>query len=123
MENRQMRGEELQGLTLEDLQQLETSLEAGLSRVIQKKGEKIMKEICDLQTKGMQLMEENEHLRQQVEEITNGGKQVAAESENVIYEEWQSSESVTNVCNSNGTPHDYESSDTSLKLGLPYSGK
>ena len=32
-----MRGEELQGLNIEDLQQLEKSLEAGLSRVIQKK--------------------------------------------------------------------------------------
>ncbi|KAJ9670233.1 hypothetical protein PVL29_026653 [Vitis rotundifolia] len=63
---RQMRGEELQGLNIEDLQQLEKSLEAGLSRVIQKKGERIMKEITDLQTKGVQLMEENERLRQQV---------------------------------------------------------
>ncbi|KAJ9170425.1 hypothetical protein P3X46_018532 [Hevea brasiliensis] len=117
---RQMRGEELQGLNIEELQQLEKSLEAGLSRVIEKKGEKIIKEIRELQTKGMQLMEENERLRQQVVEISNGRKQAAADSENLVYEEGQSSESVTNVCNSNGPPHDYESSDTSLKLGLPY---
>lgn len=32
-----MRGEELHGLKIEDLQQLEKSLEAGLSCVIQKK--------------------------------------------------------------------------------------
>ena len=32
-----MRGEELQGLNIEELQQLEKSLEAGLSRVIEKK--------------------------------------------------------------------------------------
>ncbi|XP_021662492.2 MADS-box protein JOINTLESS [Hevea brasiliensis] len=115
---RQMRGEELQGLNIEELQQLEKSLEAGLSRVIEKKGEKIIKEIRELQTKGMQLMEENERLRQQVVEISNGRKQAAADSENLVYEEGQSSESVTNVCNSNGPPHDYESSDTSLKLGL-----
>jgi len=38
------------------------------------------------------------------------------ESENVI-NEGQSSESVTNVCNCIGPPQDYESSDTSLKLG------
>ncbi|KDP29759.1 hypothetical protein JCGZ_18694 [Jatropha curcas] len=119
---RQMRGEELQGLNIEELQRLEKSLEAGLSRVIEKKGEKIMKEIDELQRKGMQLMEENERLRQQVVEMSNGGKQTAADSEIVVYEEGQSSESVTNVCNSNGAPHDYESSDTSLKLGLPYSG-
>ncbi|KAE8010520.1 hypothetical protein FH972_006887 [Carpinus fangiana] len=115
---RQMRGEELQGLNIEELQQLERSLEAGLSRVIEKKGEKIMIEISDLQRKGMQLMEENERLRQQVAEISNGRRHVGADSENVITEEGQSSESVTNVCNSTGAPpHDYESSDTSLKLG------
>ncbi|KAJ9670234.1 hypothetical protein PVL29_026653 [Vitis rotundifolia] len=119
---RQMRGEELQGLNIEDLQQLEKSLEAGLSRVIQKKGERIMKEITDLQTKGVQLMEENERLRQQVVEISNRRRQVAGDSENMFHEEGQSSESVTNVSNSNGPPQDYESSDTSLKLGLPYSG-
>lgn len=63
---RQMRGEELQGLNIEELQQLEKSLEIGLSRVIERKGDKIMKEISQLQQKGMQLMEENEKLRQQV---------------------------------------------------------
>lgn len=35
--NRQMRGEELRGLDIEELQQLERSLEVGLSRVIEKK--------------------------------------------------------------------------------------
>ncbi|XP_048233415.1 MADS-box protein JOINTLESS isoform X2 [Ricinus communis] len=119
---RQMRGEELQGLNIEELQQLEKSLEAGLGRVIEKKGEKIMKEISELQRKGMQLMEENERLRHQVLEVSNGRKQAGADMENGVYEEGQSSESVTNVCSSNGPPNDYESSDTSLKLGLPYSG-
>lgn len=119
---RQMRGEELQGLSIEELQQLERSLEAGLGRVIDKKGERIMNEISHLQEKGMQLMEENERLRQQVMEISNGGKHVPANSENIFGEEGQSSESVTNVCRSTSPPQDYESSDTSLKLGLPYSG-
>ncbi|GKV18720.1 hypothetical protein SLEP1_g29061 [Rubroshorea leprosula] len=120
---RQMRGEELQGLSIEELQRLEKSLEAGLTRVIERKGERIMAEINDLQTKGIKLMEENERLRQQVSQLSNGRKQVAADSENVIYEEGQSSESVTNVCISNGTPDEYDdSSDTSLKLGLPYGG-
>lgn len=32
-----MRGEELQGLNVEELQQLERSLESGLSRVIERK--------------------------------------------------------------------------------------
>lgn len=39
-----------------------------------------------------------------------------SENENVV-NEGQSSESVTNVYNSIGPPQDYESSDTSLKLG------
>lgn len=121
---RRMRGEELQGLSIEELQHLERSLEAGLSRVIDKKGEKIMKEINQLQEKGMQLMEENERLRQQVLDISNSGRKMGtADVENIVYEEGQSSESVTNAnCSSAGPPQDYDSSDTSLKLGLPYTG-
>ncbi|KAL2246659.1 UNVERIFIED_CONTAM: MADS-box protein JOINTLESS [Sesamum indicum] len=114
---RRMRGEELQGLSIEELQQLESSLESGLSRVIEKKGEKIMKEINQLQEKGKQLMEENARLRQRVVDISNGRRNNAtADSENIVYDEGQSSESV-NACNSIGPPQDYESSDTSLKLG------
>nr|GME18329.1 MADS-box protein JOINTLESS-like [Ipomoea batatas] len=64
-----MRGEELQELSIEELQQLERSLEIGLGHVIKKKGEKIMKEINQLQEKGVHLMEENERLRQQRSEI------------------------------------------------------
>ncbi|KAK2656572.1 hypothetical protein Ddye_009624 [Dipteronia dyeriana] len=121
---RQLRGEELQGLNIEELQRLEKSLEVGLNKVIEKKGQKIMKEISHLQAKGMQLMEENEQLKQQVADISNEEQRHVGggESENVVYEEGQSSESVTNLCNSAGPPHDYESSDTSLKLGLPYGG-
>ncbi|PSS30024.1 MADS-box protein like [Actinidia chinensis var. chinensis] len=118
---RQMRGEELQGLSIEELQQLERSLEIGLSRVIEKKGEKIMREISHLQQKGMQLMEENEKLTQQVMKASYAQKNISADSENTLYEEGQSSESVTTVCNSSGPPQDYESSDTSLKLWLPFS--
>nr|AYK27567.1 short vegetative phase [Morus alba var. alba] len=118
---RQLRGEELQGLNIEELQRLEKSLEAGLSRVIEKKGEKVMKEINDLQRKGMQLMEENERLRKRAMELSQ--RQAGVDSDNVINEEGQSSESITNACNSSGPPQDCDStSDTSLKLGLPYSG-
>ncbi|KAF7136092.1 hypothetical protein RHSIM_Rhsim08G0016300 [Rhododendron simsii] len=122
-ELRQMRGEELRGLSIEELQQLERSIEVGLTRVIEKKAEKIMKEITHLQQKGMQLMEDNEKLRQQVMGVSNARNNVVAVSDNMVYEEGQSSESVTNLCNSTGRVQDYESSDTiSLKLGLPYSG-
>ncbi|GFP90695.1 mads-box protein jointless [Phtheirospermum japonicum] len=61
-----MRGEELQGLSIEELQNLEKSLEFGLRRVMEKKGEIIMREINQLQEKGQRLMEENERLKQQV---------------------------------------------------------
>ncbi|CAN1216179.1 MADS-box protein SVP [Linum perenne] len=49
---REMRGEEVQGLSIEQLQQVEKSLECGLKRVMKKKG--------------MKLMEENKRLRDQV---------------------------------------------------------
>ncbi|XVF61521.1 hypothetical protein PTKIN_Ptkin08bG0136300 [Pterospermum kingtungense] len=116
---RQMRGEKLQGLNIEELQELEETLETGLSRVMEKKGQRIMREINDLQRKGMELLEENERLKLQ---MSNGEQQVAGDSEDVFCEEGLSSESVTNACTSNGNPHDYESFDTSLKLGLPHSG-
>ncbi|XP_058776085.1 MADS-box protein SVP isoform X2 [Vicia villosa] len=120
---RQMRGEDLQGMNVEQLQQLERSLEIGLGRIIENKGEKIMMEINDLQRKGRQLMEENDRLKRHVAGMMNNGKMVGGvEYENVVIEEGQSSESVTNVYNSTGPPQDYESSDTSLKLGLPYAG-
>ncbi|KAL8472220.1 hypothetical protein ACS0TY_028813 [Phlomoides rotata] len=116
---RRMRGEELQGLSIEELQQLEKSLETGLTRVLEKKGGKIKQEINQLQEKGIQLMEENKRLRLQVLDLSNGGVRMGRGGE---YEEGQSSESITNVCNSTGPPQDYDSSDTSLKLGLPYTG-
>ncbi|KAJ8451876.1 hypothetical protein Cgig2_007359 [Carnegiea gigantea] len=116
--SRHMRGEELQQLNVEELQQLEKSLESGLARIMEKKGQKIMSEINRLQQKGAELMEENERLRQQVLEVSRGRQHAPADSENVIYEEGQSSESVTNGCDSGGAPPDYdESSDTCLRLG------
>uniref|UniRef100_A0A0A0KIR9 K-box domain-containing protein n=1 Tax=Cucumis sativus TaxID=3659 RepID=A0A0A0KIR9_CUCSA len=120
---RQMRGEELQTLNIEELQQLEKSLESGLSRVMEKKGERIMKEITDLQRKSAELMDENKRLKQQAEKM-NGVRHLGVEPEILVVEDGQSSNSVTEVCvsNSNGPPQDLESSDTSLKLGLPYSG-
>ncbi|KAJ4965752.1 hypothetical protein NE237_017601 [Protea cynaroides] len=115
---RRMRGEDLQGLSIEELQQLEKSLETGLRRVLERKGDRIMEEISALQRKGLQLEEENERLRQLVN-MSNCQRLVAPESEIMVYEEGQSSESVTNI--SIGPPQDNDSSDTSLKLGLPYS--
>ncbi|KAK8313990.1 hypothetical protein V6Z11_D01G146000 [Gossypium hirsutum] len=49
--NRQIRGEDLQGLNIDELQQLEKLLELGLTRVLETKGERIMNEISSLETK------------------------------------------------------------------------
>jgi len=121
---RQLRGEDLQGLNIEELQQLERSLETGLGRVIETKGLKIMNEINDLQIKGKHLMEENERLKRHVAGMisTGGLRHGDMESEILVMEEGLSSESVTNFCNSIGPPQEDDSSDTSLKLGLPYTG-
>ncbi|KAI3895906.1 hypothetical protein MKW98_025697 [Papaver atlanticum] len=116
---RQMRGEELHGLNIEELQQLEKTLEAGLSRVLETKGERIMKEISSLQRKGMELLEENERLRQQMAEISRGNQRSTVLI-NSDKEGGQSSESFTNICSSISGPQEDDSSDTSLKLGLPF---
>ncbi|KAF8377373.1 hypothetical protein HHK36_030750 [Tetracentron sinense] len=112
-----MKGEELQGLDIEELHKLEKSLEAGLSRVVEAKGERIVEEITSLQRKGDQLAKENEQMRQQMMEMSKSQKHVIADSENMVYEEGQSSDSVTNLCSFVSPPHDDDSSDTSLRLG------
>ncbi|MBA0550593.1 hypothetical protein Golob_021528, partial [Gossypium lobatum] len=48
---RQMRGEDVQGLNIDELRQLEKLLESGLTRVLETKGERIMNEISSLETK------------------------------------------------------------------------
>ncbi|RVW77807.1 MADS-box protein SVP [Vitis vinifera] len=49
---RQMKGEELEGLKIEELIELEQLLEAGLCSVVEEKAERIRTEISDLQRKG-----------------------------------------------------------------------
>jgi len=135
---RQMRGEALEGLDVEELQQLEKMLEKGLSRVLEIKGEKITSEISRLQTKCGLLAEENKQLNQKMVLIANG-KRPASTAEmmdcnsnmlmmmmpntntNDQEQQGQSSESATNVysCNS-GPPLEDDCSDTSLKLALPF---
>lgn len=119
---RNMRGDDLQGLTIEELQQLERSLETGLRRVLQRKGEQIMEQINDLQKKGLQLMEENTCLRLQVVEMSTMGKQMVAGSENVLHEDGQSSDTTTNISHSGTSRENDDSSDTSLTLGLSCAG-
>ncbi|KAK4563852.1 hypothetical protein RGQ29_006091 [Quercus rubra] len=93
--SRKIKGEELHGMDIEQLQKLEKVLEVGLSRVLETKGERFLEEITVLQRKGVQLMAENQRLK-------------------------QSSESISNIYNSSDPPQDNDSSNTSLKLGLPF---
>ncbi|CAL9047087.1 MADS-box transcription factor 22-like [Musa acuminata AAA Group] len=117
---RQMRGEALEKLTVEELQQLEKTLEAGLGRVMDRKGAQFTQQINSLQQKAAKLAEENVRLRRRVLEMPNMGKQVMADKDNVVNEDGQSSESVTNASHSGGPQECDDSSVTSLKLGLPY---
>ncbi|XP_020223001.1 MADS-box protein JOINTLESS [Cajanus cajan] len=100
-ELKQLYGEDLQGLTLQELQKLEELLKRGLTNVSKLKDEKVMEEIFTLKRKGVELMEENQRL-----------KQVPS----IFQVHRQSSESI--ISNSSNFPED-GGSDTSLKLGLP----
>ncbi|KAH7654650.1 MADS box transcription factor domain-containing protein [Dioscorea alata] len=64
---RQMRGENLQELTLEELMHLERTIDIGLTRVMERKNLQIMEQISILQQKEMQLLEDNKMLREKME--------------------------------------------------------
>ncbi|XP_057726148.1 MADS-box protein AGL24-like [Arachis stenosperma] len=106
---RQMKGEDFQGLNLQDLLQLEKALQTGLNRVIETKEKRIMDDIAALQKKGDELEQENKKLKQKMD---------------IGMQEVVSSESLNNACSciSSAAPSSLEdhSSDTSLKLGLPF---
>uniref|UniRef100_A0A2N9IL04 K-box domain-containing protein n=1 Tax=Fagus sylvatica TaxID=28930 RepID=A0A2N9IL04_FAGSY len=96
-ELRQIKGEDLQGMDVDELQNLEKLLE----------DEKFLEEISALKRKEAQLIEDNQRLKQ-MENLFSVQTQAL--------EQGQSSESITNACNSSD-PQDNDSSDTSLKLG------
>ncbi|KAB5548331.1 hypothetical protein DKX38_011737 [Salix brachista] len=112
-ELRHLRGEDLQELTWEELQKLEKSVEGSLRRIVEEKGEKGIREINALKTKGEQLVEENQRLKQQVMDLSAGQRR--------LLEPDKSSDSlVTNISSmSSADPRqDYDSSCAFLKLGL-----
>ncbi|XP_059445179.1 MADS-box protein JOINTLESS-like isoform X2 [Corylus avellana] len=94
-ELRQMKGEELQGLNIEELQKLEQLLKVGLSRISN--------------AKGAQLMEDNQQptqMENQLNIITH------------VIEKGQSSESMTNNNCRSADPPQHQDIDNSLKLGV-----
>ncbi|XVF01506.1 hypothetical protein REPUB_Repub04eG0094600 [Reevesia pubescens] len=113
-ELRQLRGEELQGLNLEELKNLEKLLEGGLSQVIETKDERFLKEISSLKRKGSELMEENKQLKQQMENL--------AMVQEVETHKGQPAESIVHVRGSANPSQlqGYNSSDISLRLGLSF---
>lgn len=109
-ELRHLKGEELVGLSMEDLMKLEKSVEAGLSRIAKTKGDKFMKEIGILKKKEALLKEENAKLRRKVSDTS--------EDQTPLLEQGISSESVTRLSDqAGGCPQDLDNSDTFLKLG------
>ncbi|PSS02789.1 MADS-box protein like [Actinidia chinensis var. chinensis] len=66
-ELRQLRGEELHGLGVEELKNLEKSLEGGLGRILKTKDERFEKEITALKRKETRLREENLWLQQRLQ--------------------------------------------------------
>ncbi|XP_061350063.1 MADS-box protein AGL24-like isoform X2 [Gastrolobium bilobum] len=103
---RRMKGEDFQGLNLDDLQQLERTLVTGLKRVIE--------------TKGIKLEDENKQLKQKMAMLCKEKSSFLVESD-IAMKEVVSSESMNNVCSCNSGPSlEDDSSDTSLKLGLPF---
>ncbi|KAJ8764719.1 hypothetical protein K2173_009104 [Erythroxylum novogranatense] len=108
-ELRQLRGEEIQELNIEELQHLEELLANGLSRVLETKGDRIANEISTLTRKGGELMEQNQNLRQQVMDISVG--------KTCLQEQGQSSDSMV-VNNNNSADPAQETSFSFLSLGF-----
>uniref|UniRef100_A0A0D9VQG6 K-box domain-containing protein n=1 Tax=Leersia perrieri TaxID=77586 RepID=A0A0D9VQG6_9ORYZ len=104
MVGRQMRGEELHRLNVEQLQELEKSLESGLGSVLKIKSKKILDEIDGLERK--------------VSRMTRTEEMQPRPDSEIVYEEGgQSSESVTNASYPRPPLDNDDSSDTSLRLG------
>ncbi|XP_038991150.1 MADS-box protein AGL24-like isoform X1 [Hibiscus syriacus] len=129
-ELRQLRGEELEGLNLEELKHLEKLLKTGLTRVTETKDDLCLKKISSLKRKGAELKEENQKLKQvSVESFLETWLFLVFKVENlpravqeIVGHQGQPSEPVALVHTSRDPrPHGYNySSDIFLTLGLPF---
>ncbi|KAJ6908405.1 MADS-box protein JOINTLESS-like isoform X5 [Populus alba x Populus x berolinensis] len=111
----QVRGEDLQGLNLEELHKLEKLIKTSLRRVVEEKGGKIINEINTLKNEGGQLVEENWRLKQQVMNFSAGQRH--------LLEPDKSSDSpVTNTRSMSSADlcQDCDSPCAFLTLGLPF---
>lgn len=103
-ELRQLNGEDLQELTVQELQKLEVLLKRSLSSVSKIKDEMFMRDIDTLKRKEVELMEENRRLKHVVPDLINV--------------RWQ--QSLETVISGSSFSLEDDGSDTSLKLGLPF---
>ncbi|MED6106559.1 hypothetical protein PIB30_005545 [Stylosanthes scabra] len=104
-EIRQLNGEDLQGLTVQELSKLEEQLIKGLSNASKVKDEIFTKEIHTLKRKGVELTQKNHELKQMSSSVPNGQRNSFINSI---------------VCNSSYLPAEEDHGrDTNLKLGLP----
>ncbi|XP_038905494.1 MADS-box protein SVP-like isoform X2 [Benincasa hispida] len=101
-ELRHMKGEELQGLGIEELKQLEKLLEIGLNRVIETKDEKFLKEIGAVKEK-IETLNGDQQEQQAVAVV--GGNSLGSKSN-------------TSNSSSSTNPNSQDYDDISLKLGL-----
>ncbi|WVZ18227.1 hypothetical protein V8G54_005549 [Vigna mungo] len=109
-----MKGDDLQGLSLNELQQLEKKLESGLDRVLEIKEKQMMGQISELQKKVAET--EMEAM------LRKATMRFLMDSNMGMQEEGVSLESTNNVSSCiSDPPVEDDSSDTSLKLGLPFS--
>ncbi|KAL5562666.1 hypothetical protein UlMin_032413 [Ulmus minor] len=104
-ELRRMKGEELVGLSPEELKYLEKLVESGLNRVTETKDQRIQEEINFRKRKEVHLLEDNQRLKQMA---------------NVIEIEDVTEQVQSLTCNLADFPPEHGSSDTTLKLGLPF---
>ncbi|KAL4614928.1 hypothetical protein ACB092_07G088300 [Castanea dentata] len=126
-ELRKIRGEELPGMDIEELQKLEKELEVGLIRV----GERFLEDITALQQKVMFqtlnpcrtfhtiIIMFARHFRNKISALEPKFiwfQWNLFSTQKHVLEQGQSSESITNICRSSD-PQDNDSLDISLKLG------
>ncbi|PWA67818.1 transcription factor, MADS-box, Transcription factor, K-box [Artemisia annua] len=117
-ELRQMKGEDLEGLDLKELNKLEAIIESRLAAVVKTKGEQMLKEIGTLKKKEVQLQEENAHLKQQLAMMERSNGHTAGIHDQCSHH--YSLELTINSLGSIDTPQNYyniNTSDTCLKLG------
>ncbi|KAI7746203.1 hypothetical protein M8C21_016281 [Ambrosia artemisiifolia] len=122
-ELRRMKGEDLQGLDLNDLNKLEATIQSGLAAVVKTKSERMFKEISTLKKKVMelnlyeaQLLEENGRLKQQLAIIDTRVGETGFQGHRSFHHSLE----LTISSLSSKEPshnHNFSSSDTCLKLG------